>query len=120
MLGDYSGMSDVEMPRCSEKDLSQEKKQFYLISTPAGGRYVIDRFIYSTFLDGRVEKVSYVPGLFVVFARKIGDDRERLHYLPLTVSDISPYSELAPETEPVGCATVEEPFEKPPFEVSGY
>lgn len=103
-----------------EKDILQKK--LLLISTPAGGRYIIDFDQLQAIInkEGGMRS-SELPGLYKVFAKKIGDNQMLHYFLPLGVSDISSYSEPVPETEPVGRATVEESSsEKLPFEVSGY
>lgn len=107
-------------------DREQEEEslsQLYLISTPAGNKYIISARVFQAIIFGTTTKCVGIPDLQFIFAKKIGETKKRFHHLPVAVSDISLYFEPAPETEPVGCATVEKPSsEKPPFEfeVSGY
>lgn len=106
------GMIDSRITpgRESEKDVPL---QMYLISTPAGGKYIISEKVFLGIAYGTTTKFVGMPALQFIFARKIGETKERFHHLPVAVSDISPYFESVPETEPVGCATVEKPSEAP-------
>lgn len=104
-------------------DREQEEEclsQPYLISTPAGNKYIISARVFQGIMWGKTTKLVGVPDLQFIFAKKIGETGERFHYLPVAVSDISRYFESASDIEPVGCATVEKSSsEKPPLGVSG-
>lgn len=111
--------------RLLSADLSQEKTDqiFFRVSTPAGGKYIVSfAVLHNLIMDSRPDRF----GLFAVFGRREGELENREHHLPIGMCDISPLSEPVPDTEPVGCATVEKPSERPDdhfdesYKVDGY
>lgn len=94
--------------------LLQKKPRFglistpHLISTPAGGKYIISGRVFEGIMFGTTVKLVGIPALQIIFAKKIGETKERFHYLPVAASDISPYFESALDTESVGRATIKE------------
>lgn len=99
---------------------SQEeaKETFFRVSTPAGRNYIVS----FTALKNAAKNFDSDRGfgLFKVLGRQEGELKNRLHHLPLKMSDISPYVEVISDIEIVGRATLEDlASKKPPLGVSG-